>query len=92
MPSVETADLRRFAGRYRGQEGVVQVTPENGGLRVERTEIDPFSEETIVLPAVRARPIGDREFEIVDGEWRGERFDFPRPGFVCMDLRLLQLE
>ena len=61
-------------------------------LRVERTEIDPFSQEATVLPTVRARPIGESEFEIVDGEWRGERFDFPRPGFVCMDLRLLQAE
>jgi CubicO group peptidase (beta-lactamase class C family) len=91
-PSVEPADLGRFAGRYRGQEAVVEITPENGGLRVERTEIDTFSREAMVLPTVRARPIGDGEFEIVDGEWRGERFDFPRPGFVCIDLRLLQAE
>jgi hypothetical protein len=61
-------------------------------LRVERTEIDPFSREAMVLPTVRARPIGESEFEIVDGEWRGERFDFPRTGFLCMDLRLLQAE
>ena len=91
-PTVESDDLAGFAGRYRGQEGVVEFTPENGGLRIKRTEIDPFSQEAVVLPAVRARPIGDREFEIVDGEWRGDRFDFPRPGFVCMDLRLLQAE
>jgi CubicO group peptidase (beta-lactamase class C family) len=90
--TVELPDLGRFAGRYRGQEGVVELTPNNGGLRVERTEIDPFSQEPLVLPAVRARPIGEREFEIVDGEWSGERFDFPRPGFVCMDLRLLHAE
>jgi hypothetical protein len=91
-PDVETPDLDRFAGRYRGQESVVEITPEDGGLRLERTEIDPFSQEAVVLPTVRARPIGEREFEIVDGEWRGDRFDFPRPGFVCMDLRLLQAE
>jgi CubicO group peptidase (beta-lactamase class C family) len=89
---VELADLTRFAGRYRGQEGMVELTHENGFLRVERTEIDPFSQEAVVLPAVRARPIGEREFEIVDGEWRGERFDFPRPGFMCIDLRLLHAE
>jgi CubicO group peptidase (beta-lactamase class C family) len=90
--TVEPADLGRFAGRYRGQEGVVEITPENGGLRVERTEIDPFSQEAMVLPTVRARPIGEYEFEIVDGEWRGDRFDFPRPGFVCIDLWLLCAE
>ncbi len=91
-PTVESADLARFAGRYRGQESMVELTPEDGGLRVERTEIDPFSRQATVLPTVRARPIGEREFEIVDGEWRGDRFDFPRPGFVCMDLRLLHTE
>jgi len=91
-PIVESADLARLAGRYRGQESVVELTPEDGVLRVERTEIDPFSQEATVLPTVRARPIGESEFEIVDGEWRGERFDFPRPGFVCMDLRLLKAE
>ena len=91
-PIVESADLARLAGRYRGQESVVELTPEDGVLRVERTEIDPFSQEATVLPTVRARPIGESEFEIVDGEWRGEQFDFPRPGFVCMDLRLLKAE
>ena len=91
-PTVESADLARFAGRYRGQESVIELTPEDGVLRVERTEIDPFSREAMVLPTVRARPIGESQFEIVDGEWRGERFDFPRTGFLCMDLRLLQAE
>jgi CubicO group peptidase (beta-lactamase class C family) len=90
--TVDSADLGRFAGRYRGQEGAVELTPENGRLRVERTEIDPFSQEPMVLPAVRARQIGETEFEIVNGEWSGERFDFPRPGFVCIGLRLLQAE
>jgi hypothetical protein len=90
--TVDSADLGRFAGRYRGQEGAVELTPENSRLRVERTEIDPFSRQPMVLPAVRARQIGEAEFEIVDGEWSGERFDFPRPGFVCIDLRLLQAE
>jgi CubicO group peptidase (beta-lactamase class C family) len=91
-PTVELPDLTPFAGRYRGQSAVVELVPEDSGLLVERTEVDPFSQETTVFPAVRARPIGEREFEIVDGEWRGDRFDFPRPGFVCIDLRLLQAE
>jgi CubicO group peptidase (beta-lactamase class C family) len=92
VPTVEPTDLNRFGGRYVGQESVVEFTPEDGGLRVERTEIDPFSQEAMVLPTVRARPIGESEFEIVDGEWRGDRFDFPRPGFVCIDLRVLHAE
>jgi len=32
------------------------------------------------------------EFEIVDGEWRGDRFDFPRPGFVCMGSLAMRIE
>jgi CubicO group peptidase (beta-lactamase class C family) len=92
LPTVEPGDLGRFAGRYRGQEALVELVPENGGLRVERTELDTFTREAQVFPAVRARPIGEAEFEIVDGDWRGDRFEFPRPGFLCIGLRLLQAE
>jgi len=85
-------DLTEFAGRYRGQEVELEFVPEDGHLRVERTEVDPFSGETSVYPSVRARPVGEREFEIVDGEWRGDRFDFPRPGFVCMGRLATRIE
>jgi fructose 1,6-bisphosphatase len=91
-PTVELADLSAFAGRYRGQEALVEVVAENGRLRVERSVVDPFTRETTVLPAVYARAVGEREFEIVDAEWRGDRFDFPRRGFACIDFRLLQAE
>ena len=37
---------------------------------------------------VRARPIGRRTFEIVEGDWVHERFDFPREGFVRLGSRL----
>ena len=46
-------------------------------------EYDPFAGRWLELPPFSARPIGEREFEIVDGEWRGDRFGFPRDGFVC---------
>jgi CubicO group peptidase (beta-lactamase class C family) len=89
---VSHENLAAFAGRYRGHDVELEFVPEDGGLRVERTEIDPFTGEASVYPSVRARPIGEREFVIVDGEWRGDRFDFPRPGFVCMGYLATRIE
>jgi len=89
-PTVTGTDLTRFAGRYVGQGTIADFVVVDGMLRVERTEVDPFTGETSSWPTVRGRPVGEAEFEIVDGEWRGDRFDFPRPGLVCLDFRLLQ--
>jgi len=77
-------ELDSFAGRYQGQGMKLSFATDDGGLRVELTLHDPFTGETDEYPSVRARPIGPREFEIVDEEWRGDRFDFPRDGFVNM--------
>ena len=66
----------------------LEITTENGGLSVAATEVDPFNQETQVYPTLHGRPVAEREFEIPDGEWRGERFDFPRDGFVCFLGRL----
>jgi CubicO group peptidase (beta-lactamase class C family) len=91
-PEGAVADLTKFAGRYRGQGAELEFVPEEEHLRVHCTEVDPFSGETSVYPSMRARPVGEREFEIVDGEWRGDRFDFPRPGFVCMGYLATRIE
>jgi CubicO group peptidase (beta-lactamase class C family) len=84
--------LAAFAGRYTGQGVELDFAPDTDLLRVEMREYDPFSGDWLTLPSVRARPIGEREFEIVDGEWRGERFDFPRDGFVCMSTLAQRVE
>jgi CubicO group peptidase (beta-lactamase class C family) len=91
-PERAVADLTEFAGRYQGQGIELEFVPEDGHLRVGVTEVDPFSGETGVRPSVRARPVGEREFEIVEGEWRGDRFDFPRPGFVCLGYLATRIE
>lgn len=78
------ADLRALAGRYAGQGTELWIAEAHGRLRVALTEVDPFTGRSNVYPSVLARPVGPREFEIEDGEWRGERFDFPRDGLVCM--------
>ena len=91
-PEGAVADLTEFEGRYQGQGIELEFVAEDGHLRVGLTEVDPFSGERSVYPSVRARPIGAREFEIVEGEWRGDRFDFPRPGFVCMGYLATRIE
>jgi hypothetical protein len=37
---------------------------------------------------VRARPVGLRTFEIVEGDFERDRFDFPIPGFARFGSRL----
>jgi CubicO group peptidase (beta-lactamase class C family) len=90
--ALSPAELARFEGRYGGQGVELAFARRDRMLLVEMREHDPFSGEWLTLPPVRARPIGAREFEIVDGEWRGERFDFPRDDFVCMSTIATRLE
>jgi hypothetical protein len=37
-------------------------------------------------------PVVDAEFEILDGEWRGERFDFPLDGIVRVGTLAVKVE
>ena len=89
---VEPGDLSEFAGRYRGQKLELTVEAETDGLVVEVAEIDPFVPDRQVYPAMLARRVGEREFELVDGEWVGERFDFPRPGLARMTVLAQRVE
>jgi CubicO group peptidase (beta-lactamase class C family) len=85
-------ELVVFAGRYVGQRFELELTPDDGWLRVESTEVDPITGEKRVNPSLRARPVDDREFEIVDGDDRGDRFNFPRVGFVCTPTLAIRVE
>ena len=72
--------LASIAGRYATQDGVVEIEPAAGGLRV-------------VLPdgsAVGAHAIGERTFELSDGDDAGTRLDFPRPGFARIGSRAVE--
>jgi hypothetical protein len=89
---VQLGDLSAFAGLYRGQTLEVGIEVEDEGVRVEVAEIDPFVPDRQVYPPMHARPVGEREFEIVDGEWVGERFDFPRPDLVRMTVLAQRVE
>lgn len=83
-PTAEIAPeaLSRFAGRYEGQGMTVDVRATNGALELRFVEVDPFRRIETAHPPVSARPVGEREFELVDGDWQGERVDFPRDGFI----------
>jgi len=84
--------LAAFGGTYSGNGIEVEVAPEDGRLSVLVTSFDPFSGDNVVYPPVLARPVAEREFEVVDTEWRGERLTFPRDGFVCMGLLAARTE
>jgi CubicO group peptidase (beta-lactamase class C family) len=84
--------LAKFAGSYAGNGIAVDVVVEDGGLRTRQTEFDPLSGETVVYPRLLARPVGEREFEIVDGERRGDRLTFPRDDFICAGVLAPRIE
>ena len=90
--SLSAEALASLAGRYEGQGMTLELSPDDGGLRVAMTQVDPFTGEIDVYPTLRARPVGPKEFEVVDGEWRGDRFDFPREGLVNMGTLAARVE
>jgi CubicO group peptidase (beta-lactamase class C family) len=84
--------LAAFGGTYSGDGIEVEVAPEDGRLSVAVTTFDPLSGENVAYPPVLARPVAEREFEVVDAEWRGERLTFPRDGFVCIGVLAARTE
>lgn len=79
-PTVElaTGDLSVFAGEYRNSAGSYSVRVDGHGLAVS-------DQPGVESPA---RAIGHHTFEISDGAFVGDRFDFPRPGFARFGGRL----
>lgn len=90
--AVTPADLEALAGRYAGKGLEARIVPEDGRLRVQLSEFDLFTGETTTYPSVLAGPVAAREFEIMEREWRGERFDFPRDGFVRFGMLAQRVE
>jgi CubicO group peptidase (beta-lactamase class C family) len=83
-PTVEldAKQLQAFAGRYRAAGFEVAVAADECGLRIVETLTNPLTGEVAHSPAVRALPVAEREFVIVEGDDRGDRFDFPRDGLL----------
>ena len=71
-----------LAGRYRGQLLELEIEPDEEGLVLAVAERDPFSGEVVRYRPVRAQAVSEREFVVVEGEWRGDRLDFPRDGLA----------
>jgi CubicO group peptidase (beta-lactamase class C family) len=90
--TLEPEQLAAFGGTYSGDGIEVEVAPEDGRLSVAVTVLDPLSGESVAYPPVLARPVAEREFEVVDAEWRGERLTFPRDGFVCVGVLAARTE
>jgi CubicO group peptidase (beta-lactamase class C family) len=82
-PVLLTAEeLAPFAGRYRAFAFEVEIAAADGGLIVTETTTNALTGAVSRAPGARARPVGEREFEIVEGDARGDRFDFPRDDLV----------
>jgi CubicO group peptidase (beta-lactamase class C family) len=89
---LEPEQLAAFGGTYSSDGIEVEVAPADGRLSVAVTTFDPLSGENVAYPPVLARPVAEREFEVVDAEWRGERLTFPRDGFVCVGVLAARTE
>jgi hypothetical protein len=87
--ALERRELEAFCGEYENGELHAAVAVEDGGLRVDAEEQLPTGQPGETA-SVRARPIGARTFEIIDGNWVHERFDFPRAAFVRLGSRLAE--
>jgi CubicO group peptidase (beta-lactamase class C family) len=84
--------LEAFAGRYRAFGLDVEIAADDGALRVAETQTSPLTGEVRHLPAVRALPVSEREFVIVEGDDRGDRFDFPRDGLLRLSAIAVRVE
>lgn len=72
-PTVGLAPAAReaFAGSYAENDERVSVELDGDGLRIT----DPEA-------SVHARPVGERTFEVAEGDGAGARLDFPLEGFL----------
>jgi CubicO group peptidase (beta-lactamase class C family) len=76
--------LREFEGVYANTEFRVSVAADTGHLIADVADDSGFE------ATVRARPIGPRTFEIVEGDFERDRFDYPVPGFARFGSRLTE--
>jgi CubicO group peptidase (beta-lactamase class C family) len=72
--------LEAFAGTYANSDAWSEVTTVPGGGLLLTSDTDEMP----------ARPIGERTFEITEGEFKRDRFDFPLEGFGRFGGRLAE--
>ncbi|MDI3341373.1 MAG: serine hydrolase domain-containing protein [Sphaerobacter sp.] len=68
--------LARFAGTYKQQHGHTTITVVDGKLRAETVVRSVLTGEERTMPPIDMAPIGEREFIVVDGQYKGMRVDF----------------
>ena len=71
--------LEAFAGTYANSDAWSEVAATPGGLLLANADEE--------MPA---RPIGERTFEITEGDHLRDRFDFPLEGFGRFGSRLAE--
>jgi len=91
VPSTVELDaeaLAGFAGSYANSDLRATVAADRAGLELELVEIDRATGAEGDVVSTRARPIGRRTFECLDGDLVRNRFDFPLPDFARIGSRL----
>lgn len=92
--AISAERLTHLAGRYRRPDFEVELTAVAQGLRGEGEAHDRITGETSSFAPFLGVPVGEREFLVRDGEFAGERFDFPlggdRPGHIRIGSRLAE--
>ena len=83
LPAGGTADL---LCRFAVDKATAILGQQGRELLLAYSEKDPFLREWAEYPPVRLRPVADREFELVDGEWRKQHLGFPRDDVVSFGI------
>ena len=87
---LDGASLDAVAGSYSNSDLRATVVVDGPGLALELVELDRATGAPGEVVSTRARPIGPRTFECLDGDAARARFDFPLPGFARIGSRLAE--
>jgi CubicO group peptidase (beta-lactamase class C family) len=87
---LDRAALDAFAGSYANSELRAAIAVDGTGLVLELVELDRATGAPREVVSTRARPIGPRTFECLDGDVARARFDYPLPGFARIGSRLAE--
>jgi CubicO group peptidase (beta-lactamase class C family) len=74
--SLSDEDIEHLAGTYQQPLGEVEVSVQDGSLRLRMWSIDPDEDQRIELPERTAQPISRERFAVVDGPFKGEIVNF----------------
>jgi CubicO group peptidase (beta-lactamase class C family) len=90
------SELASFAGSYRQPLAAYDVKAVDGGLEVIARTFDLTGDAMPVAPPMRFDPVGERDFIVRDGAFKGTRADFildpetNAPAYVRIGLRVAE--